>query len=157
MVRHNHTAMATQQLGEWTATSNSVVAHCDGRCSPMCKLRRCAASSARPRSPWLPHVLRGCRQQRLPVCADLRARVNMLDQMFVGNDGLHLPAGTMVSEITPSDKTKDSHLLICKEGGLPAESWGAAPAAARGGACDPDITGPCVTLIGPQRCLCTKL
>ena len=44
MIRHNHTAMATQQLGEWTATSNSVVAHCDGRCSPMCKLRRCAAS-----------------------------------------------------------------------------------------------------------------
>ena len=74
-----------------------------------------------------------CRRQRLPVCADLHAHVNMLNQTFVGNDGIHLPAEPLVSEIAASDKTKDSHLLICKEGGLPAKSWGAAPAAARGG------------------------
>lgn len=77
-----------------------------------------------------------CRQQGLPVCADLHAHVNMLNQTFVGNDGVHLLAEPSVSEIAASDKTQDPHLLICKGGELPAESWGVAPAVAREGGAD---------------------
>lgn len=80
----------------------------------------------------------------------------MLDQTLPGNDRPHLAAEPLALQIAPPDKTKDPHLLICKEGELPAESWGPEPAAVWGGG-GPDITGPHVTLIGSRCWLCAKL
>ena len=57
----------------------------------------------------------------------------MLDQTLPGNDRLHLAGEPLALQIAAPDTTKDPHLLICKEGELPVGSWGAEPAAVRGG------------------------